>query len=45
MTTYLDIHQLLNSPSGPKHAGMFFTGSAASWWHSLTGTDPQPFAN
>ena len=30
MTTYLDIHRLLDSTEGPKHAGMFFTGSAAS---------------
>ena len=45
MTTYLDINQLLTSPEGPKHAGMFFTGSAASWWYSLTESNPQPFAN
>ena len=45
MTTYLDIHRLLDSMEGPKHAGMFFTGSAASWWHSLTGSNPQPITN
>ena len=45
MTTYLDIHRLLDSMEGPKHAGMFFTGSAASWWHSLTRSNPQPFTN
>ena len=45
MTMYLDIHRLLDSMEGPKHAGMFFTSSAASWWHSLTGSNLQPFTN
>ena len=45
MTSYLDIHQLLASPEGPKHAGMFLSGSAASWWYSLTESNPQPFAS
>ena len=45
MSTYLDIHNKLDTPEGPKHAGMFLTGSAASWWYGLTASDPQPFAS
>ena len=44
MTTYLDIHNKLDTLEGPKHAGMFLTGSAASRWYGLTASDPQPFA-